>query len=107
MLFFHDFGIIKGAGCLCSVGADGKFERTDALTQGSKVLADRKCPLDGTFGREQQLPTLMYRVLFNNICTAQVEVYLANKRLVFGWAFFFNLNFLSIDDIRFNCKQFT
>jgi hypothetical protein len=88
LLFFHDFGTIKGAGCLCGVGVDGKFERTDALTRGSKVLADRKRPLDGTFGREQQLPTLMYRVLFKNICTAQVEVYLSNKRLVFGRAFF-------------------
>ena len=88
MLFFHDFGIIVGVGCLCGVSADGKFERTDALTRGSKALADRKRPLDGTFGREQQLPTLMYRVLFKNICTAQVEVYLYNKRLVFGRAFF-------------------
>jgi len=107
LAFLPRFWYYPGAGYLCGVGADATFERTDALTQGSKDLADRKSPLDGTFGRGQQLPTLMYRVLFKNIRTAQVEVYLAYKRLVFGRAFFFNLNFLTIDDIRFNCTQFT
>jgi len=103
LLFCCNFGIIKSAGYLCGVGADATFERTDALTQGSKVLADRKSPLDGTFGRRQQLPTLMCTGFFSK---TSARLRWRFTSLIKGSSSdgpFFYLNIFTINDIKSGC----
>ena len=57
------------------------FEKTDALTQGGQALMNRESLHDRTFESKQRSPTWMSRVLFKDICTVAVVVYLTCEKV--------------------------